>query len=191
MLPARHLLAAALVLAATACQGPLASPAPSPTVNSAAGAIKCPAGDHGLDEVELGWGFCYPGTWRYRERLQDSTQPAGVDATFDIVNDLGTPAPGQPQSPENGLFGFMIIGTYEKGGASTLTDWAAANLGDGLTLTPITWGNSQQAYLVEPLHERIAFTKHHVVVMEVHEGQGNLALDDAMAKRLATWRFDF
>ncbi len=181
----RRLLVAAAVLILTACQANSVSPAPVGSAPPAGGRIQCPSGDHGLDEVELGWGFCYPGTWKYRERLQNTARPRGVDATFDIVNATGAPG------PTDGLFGFMIIGTYEKGDSADLEAWAKANLGDSLDLSPITWGNAKAAYAVGLTHQRIALTAHHVVVMDVREGQGNLALDDAMAQRLATWRFDF
>lgn len=187
-----RLLSLLACLLMAACQGPAgAAPNPKPTLQTQAGPIKCPKGDHGLDEVELGWGFCYPGSWRYRERLQNSAEPRGVDATFDIVNDLGSPPPGTAQSPDQGLFGFMIIGTYEKGQSASLRDWAAANLGGGLDLTRISWGNAGEAYLVNPIHKRIAMTAHHVILLDIREGAGNLALDSAMSQRLATWRFDY
>jgi len=176
---------AAACLLMVGCQSPSATPGPSPTLQTQAGPIKCATGDHGLNEVELGWGFCYPGTWKYRERLQNSDHPTGVDATFDIVNASGTPGPSE------GLFGFMIIGTYEKGTSATLEDWAKANLGDGLDLAPISWGNATSAFVVNGAHQRIAMTAHHVILMDIREGQGNLALSDEMGSRLTSWRFDY
>ncbi len=67
-----------------ACAG-TGSAAPAPTVAAADAGIHCPQGDHGLSQPQLGWSFCYPGTWKFRERVQKSDYPSGVDDTFDIV----------------------------------------------------------------------------------------------------------
>ncbi len=185
----RAAVAAALALLGASCQAtPATAPTPQPTIRPASGAIRCGGGDHGLDEVQLGWGFCYPATWRYREQMQVSPSPRGVDTTFDIV--VAAPTPGRDQ----GLFAFMIIGTYERGSSANLRDWAAANLATSrpdITLTAISWGNAGEAALIEGTHQRLALTQHHVVLMDVHEGEGNLDLDTEMAQRLGTWRFDY
>ncbi len=183
------LFAALLLIAAAACQGSSgpARPASQPSVRSAAGPIQCPATDHGIDEVQLGWGFCYPATWKFRERVQPTQQPPGVDATFDIVV---APPTGRPQA-DQGLFAFMIIGTYDAGGSSTLKEWAAKNIGE-VTLNPISWGNAREAAEVSGERPtRIALTAHHVVLLDIRAGAGNLDLDQEMAKRLGTWRFDY
>jgi len=165
-----------------------AAPAPPPKVASAAGNLSCPRSDHGLDEPQLGWGFCYPASWKYIERVQPSTAPSGVDTTFDVVVD----APAGSVGTDQGQFGFMIIGTYEKGSATTLAQWAATNLGPSWVLSPITWGNSREAALAQGSRTiRLARTAHHVVELDVRSGQGNLNLDAVMTAGLDTWRFDY
>jgi hypothetical protein len=155
------------------------TPAPEPSIRTEGQDVKCPNGDHGIDEVQFGWSWCYPPTWKFQERLQPTTHPAGVDATFDIVNDV--PA-GQPGS---GDFGFLIVGTYEIGTATDLKSWVAANIGSDQQLTVISWGNAKQA-AVDDQGRRFALTGSHVVEMDVR-GQ---AISAEMAKRLDTWKFD-
>jgi len=155
------------------------APAPAPSIRTEGQDVNCPAGDHGIDEVQFGWSWCYPSSWRFQERLQPTSTPSGVDATFDIVNDL--PA-GQPGS---GDFGFLIVGTYEIGTAADLTSWTAANIGPGLQLTPITWGNAKEA-VIDGQGRRFALTASHVVEMDV---RGD-AIAAEMAKRLDSWKFD-
>ena len=169
------------VLLATACQTS-AAPPPAPTPTPVA-EKKCSADDHYIDEISLGWSFCYPSSWRYRERFQPSKDPQGVDATFDIVVNSGTPGPDQ------GAFGFMIVGSYDRGGIADLTAWAAKYLPDGTKLASISWGNAIAAATVTGGHERLAMTDHRIYVLDVHEGQGNLSLDTEMGKRLSSWKF--
>lgn len=133
--------------------------------------------DHGLFEAGFGWSFCYPGTWKFQERLQPTAAPRGVDATFDITN-------AAPQgSPGSGDFGFMIISTDEIAGAIDLKSWVAANIGP-VTLTPIVWGDAKEA-AIDSTGRRFALTAHHVVGMDV---RGD-AIGAEMAKRLVTWKF--
>ena len=189
---------AALALLAAACSSPFGAtptPAPAPSIRTEGQDVKCPSGDHGIDEVQFGWSWCYPASWRFQERLQptacnqqtnpDGTvtdvcaKPKGVDATYDIVNDL--PA-GQPGS---GDFGFLIVGTYELGGQATLADWMRENFPSTAALTPISWGNAKEAGIDAAGH-RFALTPTHVVEMDVR-GE---TISAEMAKRLDTWKFD-
>jgi len=180
-------LGALLWLCACGVSGP-ARPGPQPSVASAAGNLSCPGSDHGLQDEQMGWGFCYPATWKYIERVQPSTAPVGADTTFDIVVDAPSPRAGADQ----GLFGFMIIGTYELGGATSLSQWTATNLGPGWSLSPITWGNALEADVASgPRTVRLARTPHHVVLLDLRSGQGNLDLDQAMGSRLGSWRFSY
>lgn len=174
------MLAALATLATAGCSlNGAPAPAPVPSIKTEGQNVKCPSGDHGIDEVQFGWSWCYPSTWKFQERLQPTTRPVGVDATYDIVNDL--PA-GQPGS---GDFGFLIVGTYEIGTSTDLESWVTANIGPGLTLTPISWGNAKSA-AVDDQGRRFALTATHVVEMDVR-GQ---AIADQMSKRLDTWKFD-
>jgi hypothetical protein len=155
------------------------TPAPEPSIKTEGQNVKCPNGDHGIDEVQFGWSWCYPSSWKFQERLQPTSTPSGVDATFDIVNDV---PPGQPGS---GDFGFLIVGTYQIGSATDLESWVAANIGPGQTLTSITWGNSRSA-AIDGEGRRYALTATHVVEMDVR-GE---AISAEMGKRLDTWKFD-
>ena len=159
-----------------------AKPAPAPTIRSEGQGVKCPTGDHGIEEVQFGWSWCYPSTWKFQERLQPTlpkTMPVGVDATFDIVNDL---PPGQLGS---GDFGFLIVGTYQVGGAADLPAWVSANIGADEELTSISWGNAKDAQ-EDTQGRRFALTGSHVVEMDVR----GPAIAAEMGKRLATWKFD-
>lgn len=168
----------ALVLLLAVCSTGSSPPRPTPTITTEGANVHCSNGDHGLDHsLQFGWTFCYPGTWRFQERLQPSSHPAGVDDTFDIVNDL--PA-GQAGS---GDFGFVIVGTYELGGASDLASWMKANEG-GAELTPIRWGNAKDAG-VDGQGRRFALTAHHVVELDARGS----AIGQSMADRLSTWNF--
>jgi hypothetical protein len=174
------LLAVLATLAAAACSlSNPPTPAPEPSIKTEGQNVKCPNGDHGIDEVQFGWSWCYPSTWKFQERLQPTSRPAGVDATSDIVHDV--PA-GQAGS---GDFGFLIVGTYEIGGSSDLNGWIAANIAPGLTLTSISWGNAKAA-VVDGQGRRFALTSSHVVEMDV---RGD-AIAAEMGKRLDTWKFD-
>lgn len=170
--------ALALVLLFAGCSTGVNSARPTPSITTEGANLKCPAGDHGLDHsLQFGWTFCYPGTWRFQERLQPTSKPNGVDDTFDIVNDV--PA-GQAGS---GDFGFVIVGTYELGGATDLASWMNANEG-GATLTPISWGNAKAAG-IDPQGRRFALTAHHVVELDAR----GPAIGQSMADRLSSWNF--
>jgi hypothetical protein len=175
------LLAALATLALAGCSFPVSTPTPAPTpsVRTEGQDVKCPGDDHGIDEVQFGWSWCYPSTWKFQERLQPTSTPAGVDATFDIVNDLPS---GQPGS---GDFGFLIVGTYEIGTTADLASWVAANIGPAEQLTTITGGNAKEA-AVDGQGRRYALTQSHVVEMDV---RGD-AIAAEMGKRLSTWKFD-
>jgi hypothetical protein len=156
-----------------------AKPGPAPTIRAEGQGIKCPGSDHGIEEVQFGWSWCYPSSWKFQERLQPTQQPKGVDATFDIVNDLPQ---GQPGS---GDFGFLIVGTYQVGTAADLPGWITANIGSDEQLAAINWGNARDAE-VDSQGRRFALTGSHVVEMDVR----GTAIAAEMAKRLATWKFD-
>ncbi len=145
----------------------------------AAGAgLRCEATDHGLNVQQLGWGFCYPEGWRFRERDTSTTSPQGVDTTLDIVG-------------RDGLFAFVIIGSYSRGSATSLSDWLARNAPDDQAGDPITWGNARQAVKVHGQLKRYALTDHRVYMLYEREGSGNLDVETEMSKRLGSWVFDF
>src|ERR1700674_1560894 len=73
------------LLLLVACQ-PGQTNRPPPTVAQIGGDIHCATGDHGFEDAEAGWGFCYPGTWQYIEKSQGSSNPSRLDLTFDITN---------------------------------------------------------------------------------------------------------
>jgi hypothetical protein len=180
---------------------------PVPTVSQIGSELKCAAGDHPTEDSQAGWGFCYPGTWKYNERQGASTSPpGGLDITFDIVNvpcaspSAGTSPSAAPScSPDAGLFAFMIVSTFERGSSTSIADWVKANLNPQPKLQPITWGNAVEAAIATctscppalPNGSRIALTAHHVVILDLHSAQGNLDLEAAMAPRLDTWKFLF
>ncbi len=205
---------ALLALALAACQ-PGTNTHPVPSVAQVGGNLKCPSGDHPFADDQVGWGFCYPGTWRYTERAQASTTPPGLDLTFDVTDipcaspPAGSNASARPIcSPGAGLFAFMIISTYERGDSSNLTTWAQTNLTPPqptpttkpsptpqpsptpLTLQPIQWGNAAEAAIM-PDGRRLALTPHHVVILDMHSGQGHLDLEASMSTRLSTWKFTY
>jgi hypothetical protein len=203
-----------LAMLLVACQlGPTNRPVPS--VNQIGSDIKCDSGDHAFEDAQAGWGFCYPGTWKYNERANQSSSPSGLDLTFDITDVPCTspsPVPGSSASPvpvcsaNAGLFAFMIISTYDRGDASSLAGWVAANLTpvppsqapgkspgpspSPLELTPISWGNATEAGRLSD-GRRVALTPHHVVILDLRAGFGNLDLEGAMSARLGTWKFLF
>ncbi|HXI96041.1 MAG TPA: hypothetical protein VNG04_07930, partial [Candidatus Acidoferrum sp.] len=161
--------------------------------------LKCASGDHGFDDPQAGWGFCYPSGWKYNERSQASTNPPGLDLAFDITfaPDVRVPCPDPsaspvpspaPASPCSGQFAFMIISTYERGSSTDLASWMAANQLPPSNLAAIRWGNAVQAARL-PDGRRIALTQHHVVIMDLHSGL--LDLETPMSARLDTWKFSF
>lgn len=175
------LLALAWGLLLASCEAS-ATPSPAPSA-SAVNSFTCPAGDHALQEIGLGWSFCYPSDWRYREKFQPSTAPRGVDTTLDVV--VVAPTPG----PDQGEFGFVIVGSYETGGLTSLDAWVAKYVGPGLTLDKISWGNATSAAQIDGQLVRVAMTADRVYLLDIHQGAGNLAVDDAMKARLGAWRF--
>jgi hypothetical protein len=193
----QKLTIALLALALGACQpGPNTHPVPS--VAQIGADLHCGNGDHGFEDSQVGWGFCYPGTWKYNERAQASTNPPGLDLTFDVTDiPCESPAPGQatpsarPVCASNaGLFAFMIVSTYERDTSPDLASWVKAHIVPTLTLQPIDWGNATQAALLSD-GRRVAFTPHHVVILDLRSGQGHLDLESQMSTRLSTWKFLF
>ena len=193
--PVKTFATVALVLVLAGCQaGP--TPRPVPSVAQIGSNLKCASGDHGFEDSQAGWGFCYPGTWKYQERSQGSQSPAPVelDLTFDIT-DVG--------SSNSGLFAYMIISTFDRGTSSTLASWELANLPTAPSGQSISWGNAVEAAKLSD-GRRIALTPHHVVIMELHSGQitgcvsqlgsptpCHLDLETQMGSRLDTWTFTF
>jgi hypothetical protein len=192
--PVKTLAAFVALVALAGCQtGSTTRPVPS--VAQIGADLKCAAGDHGFEDFQAGWGFCYPGTWKYQERSQgsQSPNPTGLELTFDITDvPCVSPAPGTSAapscSPDAGLFAFMIISTYERGSSSNLDAWEQTNLTAVPTGQPITWGNAVEAAKLAD-GRRIALTPSHVVIMALHSGQGNLDLEAQMSTRLDTWKF--
>jgi len=212
--PVKTLAAFVVLFVLASCQsGP--NPRPVPSVSQIGSELKCLNGDHGYSDVQAGWGFCYPATWQYRIRAQSSQSPdpRELDVTFDITDvpcTVASPAPGQatPRAVcfgDAGLFAFMIIYTFDRGGAPNLVAWREANpkiassarvasLGD-----PIKWGNAVEAAKLAD-GRRIAMTPLHVVILELRSGSGNgcvttkgtpcyLDLEAPMSARLNTWKF--
>jgi hypothetical protein len=175
------LIVVAMLMAA--CGG-FATPSPQPTVGTVGATIRCSADDHAIDDQQLGWGFCYPASWKFRERSQQLDAPPGVDTTFDIID-------AARQGPQAGQFGFMVVGTYERGDAKTLQDWLQANLDAAAQPEPISWGNAKEAARVAVNGRRYALTPHHVVSLEVRGATADLDLEGLMAQRLPTWKFSF
>ena len=190
-IPRLTFVALAMVLATAGCQ-PGSGNHPVPSVPQIGADLKCASGDHGYEDQQAGWGFCYPGTWRYIERSQASQSPPGLDLTFDITDfSCSSPPPGggAPQcSPDAGLFAFMVVSTYERGGAPDLATWIQTNLTSPPTTEPISWGNSVEAVQLAD-GRRVALTPHHVVIMDLRPGP--LDLETKMSSRLGTWKFSF
>lgn len=195
-----------LAVMVAGCQpGPTNRPVPS--VNQIGADLKCPQGDHPFEDIQAGWGFCYPGTWKYNVRANTSASPRGLDIGFDITDVPCTspsPVPGQGSprpvcSAGAGLFAYMIISTYERGDSTSLAGWIQTNLSfttatgarvPGPAFQPIAWGNAVEAGRFKD-GRRIALTEHHVVVLDLRAGSGNLDLESNMSVRLDTWKFSF
>ena len=191
--PVKILAAVVALVALAGCQ-PAPTTRPVPSVAQIGGNLKCSSQDHGFEDLQAGWGFCYPGTWRYQERSQSSQTPPGLDLTFDITDipcTSPTGASARPVcSPDAGLFAFMIISTYERGGASSLAAWQEKNLASPPPGESIVWGNALEATKLDD-GRRMALTPHHVVILELHSGQGHLDLESQMSSRLHTWKFTY
>jgi hypothetical protein len=199
--PVKTLATAALFLVLAGCQpGPQTRPVPS--VAQIGSNLKCASGDHGFDDPQAGWGFCYPGGWKYEERSQPSASPPGLDLAFDITfapavrvpcpnptaSAAAAASPLPSPSPCSGDFAFMIISTYELGTSTDLASWIAANLKPESNLDSIAWGNAVQAARLAD-GRRIALTPHHIVILDLHSGL--LDLESAMSARLDTWKFSY
>jgi hypothetical protein len=191
--PVKILAALVALVALAGCQ-PSPNTRPVPSVAQIGGDLKCSSDDHGFEDFQAGWGFCYPGTWKYQERSQSSQSPPGLDLTFDITDipcTSSTQASARPVcSPDAGLFAFMIISTYERGNASSLAAWQQTNLASPPAGESIVWGNALDATKLAD-GRRIALTPHHVVILELHSGQGHLDLESQMSSRLNTWKFNY
>src|SRR5467141_1711731 len=90
-----------LVVLVNACQQPPVTH-PVPSVSQIGDDLHCANGDHGFEDTETGWGFCYPSSWRYVERAQGFSKPTRLDLTFDITDVpciVPTPPPGQTPRP--------------------------------------------------------------------------------------------
>jgi hypothetical protein len=194
--PPKVLAAIAVVLMMAGCQTG-SQPRPVPSVPQIGGDLNCAANDHGYEDLQAGWGFCYPGTWKYLERSQALDSPPGLDLTFDITclteckPACPTPAAGSAQpdcSPQNGLFANMVVSTYQRGSSSDLESWITAHMPTATPWDPISWGNSSEALRL-PDGRRIALTKHQVVVLNLHSGL--LDLEGEMSSRLNTWKFTY
>src|ERR1700694_6220471 len=110
--PVKTFATLALVLVRAGRQaGP--TPRPVPSVAQIGSNLKCASGEHGFEDSQAGWGFCYPGTWKSQEKAQSTQSPGPVelDLTFNIT-DIGV--------ENSGLFAFMIISTFERGGSPNL-----------------------------------------------------------------------
>ena len=202
----RRLTLAFLAILLAACQStPTSHPVPS--VAQIGGDMNCVAGDHGFSDPQVGWGFCYPGTWQYNEKSQPDTIPPGLDLTFGITDVPCTQpstAPGSPSAapsclPGAGLFGFMIVSTYQRGDSTSIVSWVQANgknvsISQTVVMSAISWGDSSEAYKMDD-GRRIALTPHHVVILDLHSnvssGAGHLDLEGLMSTRLYTWKFTF
>ena len=193
--PVKRFALVAFLFVLAGCQpGPNTRPVPS--VAQIGSNLKCASGDHGFEDVQAGWGFCYPGTWRYQEKAQSSQSPAPaeLDLTFNIT-DVG--------SSNSGLFAYMIISTYDRGSSPSLAAWEQANLPSVPDAQSISWANAAEAAKLSD-GRRIALTPHHVVILDLHSGQitgcitsagaptpCHLDLEAQMSTRLDTWKFTF
>jgi hypothetical protein len=171
---------------------------PAPSVAQIGSDLNCTSGDHGFEDGQAGWGFCYPATWQYLERVANPVDagPTHLDILLSITDVPcvpGTPIAGESPLPvcqsSAGLFGLMVISTYDRAGASDLTGWMQANLKPAPALgQPIQWGDATEAQLLTD-GRRIALTPHHVVVMELRFNKDGLDLESSMSTRLGTWKF--
>ena len=197
-IPRKATAAAALVILLAILTGCQAGSAPRsvPTVPQIGSDLKCASGDHGYSDQQLGWGFCYPSSWRYTEKVQATDSPPGVDLTFEITcltdckPQCPTPASGTPATcpTETGLFGFMIISTDDRAGASDLASWLSTKLPNAQLGDTFEWGNALEAAKLGD-GRLVALTPHDVVILDVHPSL--LDLDGEMGSRLDTWKFTY
>jgi hypothetical protein len=189
---------AALVLLflLNACLGRPASH-PAPSVAQIGSDLNCAATDHGFEDGQAGWGFCYPATWQYLERVANPVDagPTHLDILLSITDVPcvpGTPiaseTPRPVCQPNAGLFGLMVVSTYDRAGAPDLTTWMQTNLKPVPVGQLIQWGNATEADQLAD-GRRIALTPNHVVVMELRFNKDGLNLESFMSTRLSTWKF--
>jgi hypothetical protein len=193
----RFLTVPLLAVVLAACQFGPQDTRPVPSVRQIGADLKCSSGDHGYED-QVGWGFCYPGTWQYTLRSQSNANPIPeVDLIFDITNvpcTTPSPVPGQgtprPVCGQGaGLFGVMIVSTYTRNGAPSLAAWFQENQSASparTSMQAIDWGNAAEAAQLSD-GRRIALTPQQVVILSLHPG--NLDLEAAMSTRLGTWKF--
>jgi len=184
-----------LLFLLNACQrGPVTHPAPS--VAQIGSDLNCPGADHGFEDGQAGWGFCYPANWQYLERAGNGTDsaPTHLDILlyFTKVTCVpGTPDPSAPKpvcSPGTGSFGLVVVSTYETGGATDLANWMLANMKPVPTGVSIQWGNASEANQLSD-GRRIALTPHHVVILDLRAAKDGLDLEAQLSTRLSTWKF--
>src|SRR2546428_13422893 len=114
--PRKLLVAIAILAAVVGCQP--SGPRPVPSVPQIGGNLKCAQGDHGYEDLQAGWAFCHPGSWKYIERSQAVQSPPGLDPTFYITHVPFTPPPSGPPhgSPAARLFAGMILSPHHREG---------------------------------------------------------------------------
>ena len=191
----RLTFALVLLFLLNACQrGPVTHP--PPTVAQIGSDLNCTTGDNGFEDGQAGWGFCYPATWQYLERVANPVDagPNHLDLLLSytkVACVTGTPDPTQPKpvcSPGTGSFGLVVVSTYDSGGATDLTAWMAANLKPAPTGQSIQWGDATQANQLSD-GRRIALTPHHIVILELRAAKDGLDLEAQFSTRLGTWKF--
>src|SRR2546429_9564443 len=126
--PRKLLVAIAILAAVVGCQP--SGPRPVPSVPQIGGNLKCAQGDHGYEDLQAGWAFCYPGSWKDIERSQAIQSPAGLDLTFRITNvPCTTPPSGPPQgSPDAALLPGLFLSPYPPAGSPGLARWVRGNM---------------------------------------------------------------
>lgn len=184
-----------LLFVLDACtRGPVSHPAPSvPQIGSD---LNCPSPDHGFEDGQAGWGFCYPANWQYLERAGNGTDssPTHLDLLLyftKVMCGTSTPDPTAPKpvcSPGTGSFGLVVVSTYDSGGATDLTTWMQANLKPVPTGQSIQWANATQAIQLSD-GRRIALTPHHVVLLDLRANKDGLDLEFQLSTRLSSWKF--
>ncbi|HEY1162407.1 MAG TPA: hypothetical protein VGF78_04975 [Candidatus Dormibacteraeota bacterium] len=182
-----------LVLLNACTRGPVTHPAPS--VAQIGSDLNCATGDHGFEDADAGWGFCYPATWKYDEKTNLTSNPSHLDILLyftDVPCVPGTPIAGaSPRpvcSPGAGKFGLVFVSTYDRGSATDLASWVAANQSPVPTLQSIQWANATEAGKTND-GRRIALTPHRVVIVDLRAATDGLDLETQMSARLSTWKF--